>query len=142
MAIKWLKMAIEIAFSFHIRGYTLKLQNDQKFFRLICTFALEIPIFADFRYCENLTVSLKKRASFFNYSMDLVAGAGGMMGQLAVGISGPGTASPGYDSAMSKLTKLGSKATIDSLPDKVKSCTCQCLTTGQLFYPFVWPFFT
>ena len=55
--------------------------------------------------------------------MDLVAGAGGMFGQLAVGIAGGspgGGAMPGLDTAMSKLTKVaGVKPTIDSLPDKV-----------------------
>ena len=55
--------------------------------------------------------------------MDVVAGAGGMFGQLAVGIAGgsPGNGTmPGLDSAMAKLTKVaGAKPTIDSLPDKV-----------------------
>ncbi len=55
-------------------------------------------------------------------AMDLVAGAGGMFGQLAVGIAGgsPSAAMPGVDS-MTKLAKVGAKATIDSLPDKVRS---------------------
>ena len=55
--------------------------------------------------------------------MDVVAGAGGMFGQLAVGIAGgsPGGGTmPGLDSAMAKLSKVpGVKPTIDSLPDKV-----------------------
>lgn len=55
--------------------------------------------------------------------MDLVAGAGGMFGQLAVGITGgvPGATMPGLDNspAMTKLSKLGAKPTIDNLPDKV-----------------------
>ena len=55
--------------------------------------------------------------------MDAVAGAGGMFGQLAVGIAGgsPGGGTmPGLDSAMAKLSKVsGVKPTIDSLPDKV-----------------------
>ena len=49
---------------------------------------------------------------------------GGMFGQVPVGMAGGspgGGAMPGFDSAMSKLTKqAGVKPTIDSLPDKVK----------------------
>ena len=60
---------------------------------------------------------------FDSSGMEVMAGAGGMMGQLAVGIAGgvPGTSSPGFESsAMSKLGKsAGVKPTIDSLPDKV-----------------------
>ena len=54
--------------------------------------------------------------------MDLVAGAGGMFGQLAVGLAGgiPGEAMPGLSNAVSKIAKVGAKATIDSLPDKVR----------------------
>ena len=47
-----------------------------------------------------------------------------MFGQVPVGMAGGspgGGAMPGFDSAMSKLTKqAGAKPTIDSLPDKVK----------------------
>ena len=62
--------------------------------------------------------------------MDLVAGAGSMMGQLSPGIGGggPGASSvPGFDnSAMGKLAKPGGvKPTIDSLPDKVSAKKCQ-----------------
>ena len=49
---------------------------------------------------------------------------GGMFGQVPVGMAGGspgGGAMPGFDSAMSKLTKqAGVKPTIDSLPDKVQ----------------------
>ena len=53
--------------------------------------------------------------------MDAVAGAGGMFGQLAVGIAGgpDGATMPGFNSAVNKLGKVGQKPTIDSLPDKV-----------------------
>ena len=75
--------------------------------------------------------------------MDLVAGAGGMFGQLAVGIAGGspgGGAMPGLDTAMSKLTKVaGVKPTIDSLPDKVKVKSTTylfvCLSLHWNFYP-------
>ena len=54
--------------------------------------------------------------------MDAVAGAGGMFGQLAVGIAGgpDGATMPGFNSAVNKLGKVGQKPTIDSLPDKVR----------------------
>ena len=54
--------------------------------------------------------------------MDAVAGAGGMFGQLAVGIAGgpDGATMPGFNSAVNKLGKIGQKPTIDSLPDKVR----------------------
>ena len=53
--------------------------------------------------------------------MDMVAGAGGMFGQLAVGIAGGSPqAGGGFDQMTNKMTqKLGAKPTIDSLPDKV-----------------------
>ena len=55
--------------------------------------------------------------------MDAVAGAGGMFGQLAVGIAGGvpdgGGTMPGFNNAVNKLNKIGQKPTIDSLPDKV-----------------------
>ena len=55
--------------------------------------------------------------------MDAVAGAGGMFGQLAVGIAGGvpdgGGTMPGFNNAVNKLSKIGQKPTIDSLPDKV-----------------------
>ena len=52
--------------------------------------------------------------------MDMVAGLGGMMGQLAVGIAGGVNGDTGAVMAkMQGLTKT--KSTIDSLPDKVYS---------------------
>ena len=57
--------------------------------------------------------------------MDAVAGAGEMFGQLAVGIAGGvpdgGGTMPGFNNAVNKLSKIGQKPTIDSLPDKVCS---------------------
>ena len=57
--------------------------------------------------------------------MDAVAGAGGMFGQLAVGIAGGvpdgGGTMPGFNNAVNKLNKIGQKPTIDSLPDKVST---------------------
>ena len=56
--------------------------------------------------------------------MDLVAGAGGMFGQLAVGLAGGMDSQGGDQSAvMNMAAKMqamrGTKSTIDSLPDKV-----------------------
>ena len=52
--------------------------------------------------------------------MDKVAGAGGMFGQLAVGIAGGSPQAGGGFDQMTKMTqKLGAKPTIDNLPDKV-----------------------
>ena len=51
--------------------------------------------------------------------MDMVAGLGGMMGQLAVGIAGGVNGDTG--AVMAKMQGLAkTKSTIDSLPDKVK----------------------
>ena len=54
--------------------------------------------------------------------MDMVAGAGGMFGQLAVGIAGGSPqAGGGFEQMTNKMTqKMGAKPTIDSLPDKVR----------------------
>ena len=50
--------------------------------------------------------------------MDMVAGLGGMMGQLAVGIAGGVNGDTG--AVMAKMQGLAkTKSTIDSLPDKV-----------------------
>ena len=50
----------------------------------------------------------------------MVAGAGGMFGQLAVGIAGGSPQAGGGFDQMAKMTqKLGAKPTIDNLPDKV-----------------------
>ena len=52
--------------------------------------------------------------------MDMVAGLGGMMGQLAVGIAGGVNGDTG--AVMAKMQGLAkTKSTIDSLPDKVYS---------------------
>ena len=54
--------------------------------------------------------------------MDMVAGAGGMFGQLAVGIAGGSPQSgamPGFDQMAKMAPKVGAKPTIDNLPDKV-----------------------
>ena len=52
--------------------------------------------------------------------MDVVAGLGGMMGQLAVGIAGGVNGDTG--AVMAKMQGLAkTKSTIDSLPDKVYS---------------------
>lgn len=52
--------------------------------------------------------------------MDMVAGAGGMFGQLAVGIAGGSPQAGGGFDQMAKMTqKIGAKPTIDNLPDKV-----------------------
>lgn len=56
--------------------------------------------------------------------MDLVAGAGGIFGQLAVGLAGGmmDQSSSGLSNGFNKMAgKLGGKPTIDSLPDKVSS---------------------
>ena len=52
--------------------------------------------------------------------MDLVAGAGGLFGQLAVGLAGgiPGGENNVIASGMNMAGKLRAKPTIDSLPDK------------------------
>ena len=52
----------------------------------------------------------------------MVAGAGGMFGQLAVGIAGGSPQSgamPGFDQREKMAPKVGAKPTIDNLPDKV-----------------------
>ena len=52
----------------------------------------------------------------------MVAGAGGMFGQLAVGIAGGSPQSgamPGFDQMAKMTPKVGAKPTIDNLPDKV-----------------------
>ena len=52
--------------------------------------------------------------------MDMVAGLGGMMGQLAVGIASGVTGDTG--AVMAKMKGLANtKSTIDNLPDKVNS---------------------
>ena len=55
--------------------------------------------------------------------MDLVAGVGGMMGQLAVGIAGSIDSQGGQSAVMNIAAKMQSlqktNSTIDSLPDKV-----------------------
>ena len=56
--------------------------------------------------------------------MDLVAGVGGMMGQLAVGIAGSIDSQGDQSAVMNIATKMQSlqktkSSTVDSLPDKV-----------------------
>ena len=58
--------------------------------------------------------------------MDLVAGAGGIFGQLAVGLAGGmmDQSAGGLSNGFNKMAgggKAGGKPTIDSLPDKVSS---------------------
>ena len=62
--------------------------------------------------------------------MDLVAGAGGIFGQLAVGLAGGLTDASAASQLMPNGIKMagkfgpgGAKPTIDSLPDKVRK-TC------------------
>ena len=66
---------------------------------------------------------------------------GGMFGQVPVGMAGGspgGGAMPGFDSAMSKLTKqAGVKPTIDSLPDKVKFIYSEMATQFEEISPLV-----
>ena len=79
--------------------------------------------------------------------MDAVAGAGGMFGQLAVGIAGGvpdgGGTMPGFNNAVNKLNKIGQKPTIDSLPDKV--CNYYSISTNNiilLFFELSYYFFS
>ena len=65
----------------------------------------------------------QQRQTATTIAMDMVAGAGGMFGQLAVGIAGGSPQSgamPGFDQMAKMAPKVGAKPTIDNLPDKVR----------------------
>ena len=63
--------------------------------------------------------------------MELVAGAGGMFGQLAVGLAG-GMDSQEMNIASKMQAFARTKSTVDSLPDKVRT-TIGCLNLIHMF---------